>query len=485
MTKASSKLKNSFQKEKYLLLLVLAIALLGTFLCRTSASQVSAQDLSTNTQLAQVAQAEGVSVGQPEGFDSVDSLKLLTLSHQRQGNSSPALSPSPNSQLPIPNSQSTTTYLYQDHLGSVDTIADEENNLINKKNFSPFGSSRDVLGVSESSSRDSDEDKSEIKSPSNPQPLTSSHQRQSNLSPTLSSSSISHPTRGYTDHEHLSEQELIHMNGRVYDHNLGKFISSDPVVQDAKNSQNLNRYSYVLNNPMSYVDPSGYFLEETGKRYNTQNLTQKIIPFAFSQTPLERFEQLSLEYNQFEGRLSENMESAYKEYYSQDLTEANLKKIIAGSCYLNSYLFNIEYHGGAESAHEVIVDGFDLGYIGKDGSVKNYHPLLSRRKLSEGELGYRTLNFDKFMEPIADESEFITGVVSHTYSAENESGKKITKQHALAFYKDFFQVKYKNLGRRDQISSYNITRDNFVRAVAMFFYDIEYVSVPINSGSKN
>ena len=52
---------------------------------------------------------------------------------------------------------------------------------------------------------------------------------------------------------------IVHMNGRIYDAKLGRFLQADPVVQAPKNSQNLNRYSYVLNNPLSYTDPSGYF----------------------------------------------------------------------------------------------------------------------------------------------------------------------------------------------------------------------------------
>jgi len=54
------------------------------------------------------------------------------------------------------------------------------------------------------------------------------------------------------------------MNGRIYDPKLGRFLQADPIVQAPKNSQNLNRYSYVLNNPLSYTDPSGYFIKELG-----------------------------------------------------------------------------------------------------------------------------------------------------------------------------------------------------------------------------
>ncbi len=66
-------------------------------------------------------------------------------------------------------------------------------------------------------------------------------------------------TRGFTGHEHADGLGIIHMNGRIYDPKLGRFLQADPFVQAPKNSQSLNRYSYVLNNPLSYTDPSGYF----------------------------------------------------------------------------------------------------------------------------------------------------------------------------------------------------------------------------------
>ncbi len=65
--------------------------------------------------------------------------------------------------------------------------------------------------------------------------------------------------RGYTGHEHLSEIDLINMNGRMYDADLGMFISPDPHVQSPDHPVNFNRYAYVLNNPLIYTDPSGEF----------------------------------------------------------------------------------------------------------------------------------------------------------------------------------------------------------------------------------
>jgi hypothetical protein len=48
------------------------------------------------------------------------------------------------------------------------------------------------------------------------------------------------------------------MNGRIYDPELGRMLSPDPFVQVPEYSQNFNRYSYVLNNPLNLTDPTGY-----------------------------------------------------------------------------------------------------------------------------------------------------------------------------------------------------------------------------------
>ncbi len=65
--------------------------------------------------------------------------------------------------------------------------------------------------------------------------------------------------RGYTGHEHLPHFALINMNGRMYDPVLGRMLSPDNYVQNPNNAQNYNRYTYVLNNPLKYTDPSGEF----------------------------------------------------------------------------------------------------------------------------------------------------------------------------------------------------------------------------------
>jgi len=66
-----------------------------------------------------------------------------------------------------------------------------------------------------------------------------------------------HGDRGYTGHEHLDEQGLVHMNARLYDPVLARFLSPDPLIQSPHDLQNYNQYSYVLNSPLRYTDPSG------------------------------------------------------------------------------------------------------------------------------------------------------------------------------------------------------------------------------------
>jgi len=63
--------------------------------------------------------------------------------------------------------------------------------------------------------------------------------------------------RGFTSHEHLPWFNLINMNGRVYDPLIGQFLSPDRFIQNPAYTQNLNRYSYCYNNPLSNVDPTG------------------------------------------------------------------------------------------------------------------------------------------------------------------------------------------------------------------------------------
>jgi len=72
-----------------------------------------------------------------------------------------------------------------------------------------------------------------------------------------SNTGIDATRQGHTGHEML-DGGLTHMNGRLYDPVLARFVSADPIVQAPYDLQSLNRYSYVLNNPLYYTDPTGF-----------------------------------------------------------------------------------------------------------------------------------------------------------------------------------------------------------------------------------
>jgi RHS repeat-associated protein len=85
------------------------------------------------------------------------------------------------------------------------------------------------------------------------------------LESSIANFTISEPTdRGYTGYKHIKDLDIIHMGGRIYDPTLGRFLQADPHIQAPSNSQSYNRYAYVLNNPMSITDPSGYFFKWLG-----------------------------------------------------------------------------------------------------------------------------------------------------------------------------------------------------------------------------
>ncbi|WP_074372163.1 RHS repeat-associated core domain-containing protein [Vibrio spartinae] len=83
--------------------------------------------------------------------------------------------------------------------------------------------------------------------------------------------------RGYTGHEEITEVGLIHMNGRVYDQELGRFISPDPEIQAPFVTNSFNRYSYVWNNPLKYRDPTGFWIREINPFGNIDMMGESIV----------------------------------------------------------------------------------------------------------------------------------------------------------------------------------------------------------------
>nr|HBI9692659.1 type IV secretion protein Rhs [Elizabethkingia anophelis]HBI9696679.1 type IV secretion protein Rhs [Elizabethkingia anophelis]HBI9700802.1 type IV secretion protein Rhs [Elizabethkingia anophelis] len=104
-------------------------------------------------------------------------------------------------------------FLHKDYLGSILAISDEEGNLVQEVHFDAWGR--------------------------------------------LATGGTNLLDRGYTSHEHFEDIGIIHMNGRLYDPLLRRFLNADENIQDPYNTQVYNKYAYVINNPLIYNDPSG------------------------------------------------------------------------------------------------------------------------------------------------------------------------------------------------------------------------------------
>jgi len=69
----------------------------------------------------------------------------------------------------------------------------------------------------------------------------------------------------YTGKELDDSTGLYFYGARYYDATLGRFISADTIVPNPRDPQELNRYTYALNNPLIYTDPTGHFSFNIGK----------------------------------------------------------------------------------------------------------------------------------------------------------------------------------------------------------------------------
>ncbi|RVU89884.1 hypothetical protein EH230_14075 [Flavobacterium columnare] len=104
-------------------------------------------------------------------------------------------------------------FLHKDYLGTILAITDEKGKLVEERHFDAWGN--------------------------------------------LTHGSMQVLDRGYTSHEHLQDVGLIHMNGRLYDPMLRRFLNADENIQDPTNTQCYNKYGYVMNNPLMFSDPDG------------------------------------------------------------------------------------------------------------------------------------------------------------------------------------------------------------------------------------
>jgi RHS repeat-associated protein len=125
------------------------------------------------------------------------------------------------------NEKDYNRYFHFDALGSITTITDNLGKVVERRSYDAFGRIRSMdYGTIEKG---------------------------------LTTTTLLESVRGYTGHEHIPEVAgLIHMNARVYDVGLGRFLSADTIIQDPHDTQAYNRYSYVRNNPLNATDPTGH-----------------------------------------------------------------------------------------------------------------------------------------------------------------------------------------------------------------------------------
>ena len=76
-------------------------------------------------------------------------------------------------------------------------------------------------------------------------------------------------TYRYTGQRQESYINLYYYGARWYDPYIQRWISPDPIVPNPSDPQALNRYSYVLNNPLRYTDPSGHWTFEEDPESST------------------------------------------------------------------------------------------------------------------------------------------------------------------------------------------------------------------------
>ena len=112
-------------------------------------------------------------------------------------------------------------YFHDDHLGSIESVTGPRTTATHLK-YDPFGG------------------------------------RINPLNPTKTAKAPADITDGFTDQQHDDELGLINMQGRIYDPMVARFLSADPFAASSLTSQGFNRYSYVSNSPLGFVDPTGF-----------------------------------------------------------------------------------------------------------------------------------------------------------------------------------------------------------------------------------
>ncbi len=110
----------------------------------------------------------------------------------------------------------TLNYLLGDHLGSTSLTTDASGNVVSELRYKAWGEVR------------------------------------------YSSGSMPTAYQYTGQYSYASDFGLLFYNARWYDPYLNHFTQPDTIVPNPYNSQSYDRYSYVLNNPLRYIDPTGH-----------------------------------------------------------------------------------------------------------------------------------------------------------------------------------------------------------------------------------
>ena len=123
-------------------------------------------------------------------------------------------------------------YFTGDHLGSPSVLTNSSGAVVERDSYDAFGKRRNANGTD-------------------------------NTACSITSST----TRGYTEQEMMDSVCEINMNARIYDPTIGRFMSADSMVPNPLNGQSFNRFSYLENNPLNAIDPSGHGDQDSSAPY--------------------------------------------------------------------------------------------------------------------------------------------------------------------------------------------------------------------------
>jgi RHS repeat-associated protein len=129
------------------------------------------------------------------------------------------------------------TYLHGDHLGSTSLVTNDTGGFVARVLYYPYGEERYEEGT-----------------------LPTDYQ--------------------YTGQRHEQGIELYDYGARYYDPYLNRWLSADTIVPDPANPQSLNRFAYVLNNPLKYVDPTGHI--ERGQEKDAGYIVEDLSHFGLT-----------------------------------------------------------------------------------------------------------------------------------------------------------------------------------------------------------